>query len=235
LPRGPDMVLYRGIDWGGLTRFCVLDTRQYRTDQPCGDGRKPPCPESRSESATLLGPTQWNWLTGTLSRSPAHWNVLAQQVMLARVDREPGDAIAMSMDQWPGYEFERQKLLSFLQQSRVANPIVLTGDIHSHWANELLVDDREPNAAPVAAEFVGTSISSGGNGQPEPPRVADLLSENPFVKFHNTQRGFLLCDVTPAEWVTQYQTVSQVTEPGGTLAQPAAFVVERDRPGLQRR
>ncbi|MFN5530239.1 MAG: alkaline phosphatase D family protein [Planctomycetaceae bacterium] len=235
LPRGPDMTLYRGVDWGQLTRFCVLDTRQYRTDQPCGDGKKPPCPESRAESATLLGPTQWNWLTSSLSRSPARWNVLAQQVMLARVDREPSDAIACSMDQWPGYEFERQRLLSFLQQSKLANPIVLTGDIHSNWANDLRVDDRDEKTAPVAAEFVGTSISSGGNGQPEPPRLAELLSENPFVRFHNTQRGYLLCEVTPTEWVTQYQTVTQVTEPGGTLQTSAAFVVQRDRPGLQRR
>jgi alkaline phosphatase D len=38
MPQGPDMSLYRRFNYGDLARFSVLDTRQYRTDQPCGDG-----------------------------------------------------------------------------------------------------------------------------------------------------------------------------------------------------
>ena len=37
LPNGPDMLLYREIAFGRLADFFVLDTRQYRSDQPCGD------------------------------------------------------------------------------------------------------------------------------------------------------------------------------------------------------
>lgn len=42
LPKGPDLQLYRRLTWGRLAQFSMLDTRQYRTDQPCGDGFKPP-------------------------------------------------------------------------------------------------------------------------------------------------------------------------------------------------
>src|SRR5690606_2650874 len=115
------------------------------------------------------------------------WNVLAQQVMMAPVDRNVGPEVGMSMDQWPGYEAERQRLLRFFQESKVSNPVVLTGDIHTHWANELLVGP-DVESAPVAAEFVGTSISSGGDGRQAPARLDDLLSENPIVKFHNAER-----------------------------------------------
>ena len=64
LPNGPDMQLYRRIAFGRLAEFDVLDTRQYRTDQPCGDGTKPPCDGQLDPNGTILGSTQENWLLG---------------------------------------------------------------------------------------------------------------------------------------------------------------------------
>ncbi len=77
---------------------------------------------------------------------------------------------------------------------------VLTGDIHSHWANELRIDDRDPDSPIVATEFVGSSISSGGNGQDKPKGLDQLMAANPGVKFHNQQRGYVLCTVTNQSW-----------------------------------
>ena len=42
-PRGIDMQLYRRVHWGGLATFHMLDTRQYRGDQPCGDELRTDC------------------------------------------------------------------------------------------------------------------------------------------------------------------------------------------------
>lgn len=39
MPRGPDAEIYRSLPFGRLARFYILDTRQYRTDQPCGPER----------------------------------------------------------------------------------------------------------------------------------------------------------------------------------------------------
>ncbi len=58
LPSGPNLQLYRSVAYGNLAEFHVLDTRQYRTDQPCEDGNKPLCDEVFSQSATLLGSAQ---------------------------------------------------------------------------------------------------------------------------------------------------------------------------------
>jgi len=232
-PKGPDMQLYRRIDFGRLAEFAVLDTRQYRTDQPCGDGNKPPCKEVFNPKATLLGDKQEQWLYAGLKASPARWNVLAQQVMMARVDRAPGEVIAYSMDQWPGYEVNRQRVLKFFADSKVANPIVLTGDIHSNWANDLKVNCDDPKSPVVAAEFVGTSISSGGDGSQTRKDTPGVLAENPFVKFYNSERGYVSCEVTPTKWQTHYRTVEYVTRPGAPLATRASFVVEDGRPGLQ--
>ena len=40
MPTGLDMPLYRRLRFGDLIDMSVLDTRQYRSDQPCGDRTK---------------------------------------------------------------------------------------------------------------------------------------------------------------------------------------------------
>jgi alkaline phosphatase D len=122
LPKGPDMLLYRQLSFGSLVNLLVLDTRQYRSDQPCGDGNKPQCAEALREDRSLLGNAQEKWLCDQLALSRAKWNLLAQQVMMARVDRVPGESIAYSMDQWPGYEANRRRLLKYFHERKVATP-----------------------------------------------------------------------------------------------------------------
>jgi alkaline phosphatase D len=232
-PEGPDMRLYRRLEFGRLANFLVLDERQYRTDQPCGDENKPPCPAVYDPHATLLGEPQEQWLYANLRDSPARWNVLAQQVMMARVDRVPGEVVAYSMDQWPGYEQNRQRVLKFFAESKPANPVVLTGDIHANWVNDLQVNCDDRRSPVVATEFVGTSISSGGDGAETRKDTAGVLAENPFVKFYNSERGYVSCDVTPAEWKSHYRVVEYVTRPGAPLVTRKTFVVESGRPGAQ--
>jgi alkaline phosphatase D len=109
---------------------------------------------------------------------------------------------------------------------------VLTGDIHSNWANELYVDFDKPEQGSVAVEFVGTSISSGGNGYDKSKQEAELFRENPFVKFHNAERGYVSCSVTKDQWRTFYRTVPFVDRPGAPLQTRAEFVVEHNKPVL---
>lgn len=230
LPSGPDMLLFRALDYGRLATFHVLDTRQYRTDQPQGDGRKPPSPVLLDPRGTILGARQRAWLDAGLERSAATWNVLAQQVMMAQVDLARGPEVLHSMDQWPGYEFERRRVLRHLRDRRIGNPVVITGDIHSNWVNELVPDFDRPDGPGVAVEFVGTSISSGGDGAVEPAHVKELLAENPFVKYRNNERGYVRCEVTPAAWRADFRTVPYVERPGAPIATRASFVVESGRP-----
>lgn len=233
LPTGPYMQLYRHFAFGRLAEFNVLDTRQYRSDQPCGDGTKPPCESMNDPAATMLGDKQESWLLSNLAKSPATWNVLAQQVMMARVDRSPGDAETYSMDQWPGYEANRRRLLNFFRERKVANPVVIAGDIHSNWANNLTLDGSDGASQSVASEFVGTSISSSGDGTAKPSQLDKILAENPFVKFHNAQRGYVRCTVTPQTWQADFQVVDYVMKPGSPIHTAAAFVVEAGKAGLQ--
>lgn len=234
MPKGPDMLLYRKVGYGRLTDFHVLDTRQYRTDQPCGDKRRPPCEGVYDPNATMLGQLQRDWLFESLGRSASTWNVLAQQVMLARADRTPGEEIGLSMDQWAGYETERRRVLKYLHEQRISNPVVLTGDIHSHWANDLVADFDNLESKVVATEFVGTSISSSGDGTEKPKHLKELYAENPFVKYHSTERGYFACEVTPKTWMTDYFGLDYVSRPGSPIHKRVSFAVEAGQPGLQK-
>lgn len=234
LPHGPDMQLYRTITFGRLANFQVLDTRQYRTDQPNNDRRSPLNEAALDRRNSLLGDRQYGWLQASLLDSSSTWNVLAQQVMMAMVGFPTDDGqIVYSMDQWPGAASERMALMRFLQDRKVPNPVVLTGDIHSNWANDLRVDDREPDAPIVASEFVCTSISSGGNGRATIPDLEKRLAKNPGVRFFNAQRGYVRCTVTPESWQSDYQVVEDVTKPGAPAVTKGSFVVEAGRPGIE--
>ena len=233
-PAGPNLQLYRAFAWGDLAGFHVLDTRQYRTDQPCGDRRGAVCDGVLDPAATLLGETQERWLLNGLAGSTARWNVIPQQVMMARIDFTPGAGESLSMDVWSGYEAARRRLMEFFAARRPANPLVLTGDIHSNWVADLKVDYRDAAAPVVGTELVGTSISSGGDGVDVPDRLAAVLAENPWVRFYNGRRGYVRCDLTPGRCRADYQVVEYVTRPGGPLATRASFVVEDGRPGAQR-
>ena len=124
--------------------------------------------------------------------------------------------------------------MRFMADRKVSNPVVLTGDIHSNWANELRVDDRREDQPLVASEFVATSLCSGGNGTEKPGNLDSILSTNACVKFHNAERGYILCHVTPDSWQSDYMVVDEVLKPGGKTFSRATFVVEAGNPKIHK-
>ncbi|MEK7953469.1 alkaline phosphatase D family protein [Luteolibacter soli] len=231
VPKGPGMKLYRSVRHGSLVDFHVLDTRQYRTDQPNHDKNGP---ASMDPNGTLMGGVQREWLFGELKNSRAAWNVLAQQVMMARVSLSNGPGEMCSMDQWPGYEVEREALLRAFVDLKVSNPVVLTGDIHTHWANELPVAPTQADAPIAATEFVCSSITSKGDGTDHPAGLERILSEHPFVKYHSDQRGYVSCVIDAKSWRSDFRTVEYVSRPGAPLKTEASFVVESGRVALNK-
>ena len=232
MPRGSDIQVYRRLHFGDLADFHVLDSRQYRSDQACGDGNRPVCPEALQPGRTMLGTEQEAWLFDGLAGSSSRWNVLANQVMIARLEGVTDGEASVSMDRWDGYPEAQGRLLSFLGETRPPNPVVLTGDIHSNWAADLKADFLDPSSNVVGAELVGTSISSGGDGTDADAGPEDVLVRNPHIHFVNRQRGYVRCSVTPDRLTADYRIVPYVTRPGAPLETRASFVVEAGRPGL---
>jgi alkaline phosphatase D len=236
IPKGENMRLYRRLTFGDLAEVMVLDTRQYRTDQPCEDGLKPLCPEALADTATMTGRKQEQWLFEKLDRSKARWNVIAQQTMMGQYNFDPRTPTGVfNVDQWDGYGAARNRLLGYIQNRQPSNPIVITGDIHSSWVHDLKVDFRNPAAATVATEFVGTSIASDFPVAFVAPVQAALVA-NPHTKFFDgLNRGYVRCQLTADRWQSDFRSVSSIVTPSGTTVRTtASYVVEDGRPGAQK-
>ncbi|HAL72271.1 MAG TPA: alkaline phosphatase, partial [Verrucomicrobiales bacterium] len=73
-----------------------------------------------------------------------------------------------------------------------------------------------------------------GDGLLKPKTLDAIYAENPFVKFHSAERGYVSCEITPLHWKTNYQAVEYVSRPGAPLITRASFAVEAGKPGLQK-
>jgi alkaline phosphatase D len=234
-PNGSFMRLFRRLEFGKLATFHVLDTRQFRTDQPCGDGLKPACPEVFDEDATMTGAEQEAWLLRGLSRSDAIWNVLAQQIMFMKWDIGPATGLPIpffNVDAWDGYVAARQRLTDFIVNAMPNNPVFLTGDIHSAWAAEILDSYSDPNPGTIATEFVTTSITSDF-----PvvflPAVQATLPVNPHIKYFNgASRGYTRFNVTSKIWRADFRGVDSILTPTSPVSTLKSFVVQAGFAGL---
>ena len=221
--------MYREARFGDLLSIDFLDTRSFRSDQPCNDGFKPNCPGIDDSKATVISAQEESWLVDNLKRGRTKWNCLAQQVMMMSLDRRryaDEKAKIYNIDSWAGYSVPRNRLLAKMRG--LDNVIVLTGDEHQNFAG--LLDNGDKT---VAVEFVSTSISSGGNGSDLRTGSDMMLKNNPELKFINDQRGYLVCEVTPDAWTTKARVVDQVSTPGGAISTRATMTVPRGQPSLQ--
>lgn len=234
IPEDVDMYLHRRFSYGNMVDINVLDTRQYRTDFACGGGVQTECSERFDPSRTMLGDDQERWLFDGLRSSSAHWNVLAQQVMMAQEDKGEGEETAFGMDKWDGYAATRERLFDVIKENNIDNTVVITGDSHKNWVNDLKEDFNDPESQILGTEFMGTSITSGGNGEDFPSQGQQILEENPHIKFYNAQRGYVRCSLTPDRWQTDFRVVPYVDAPGADIKTRASFVVDNGNPGAVR-
>ncbi|HEX5615036.1 MAG TPA: alkaline phosphatase D family protein [Acidimicrobiia bacterium] len=231
-PTGPDFSIHRRADFGRLARFHVLDTRQFRSDQPCAPDSDigDQCEAAFDPAIVTLGAEQERWLFDGLDESDATWNVLAQQIVFSYLDFVPGDVDIYNLDQWDGYPAARARILEHLATTTPSNPVVITGDIHASGVARVLADFADPSSAVVGSEFVGTSISSGGSSELEAV-VPLAVANNPHVQWADaSKRGWVYCDVTAEQWNAEYRHVDDATIEGSEVRTATRWVIESGRP-----
>ncbi|TWP45220.1 alkaline phosphatase [Lentzea tibetensis] len=230
-PDGIDLKLHRRVEWGRLATFHMLDTRQYRDDQACGDGLKT-CPERLNPTRSITGAAQEKWLLDGFRSSCARWDVLGQQVFFSQLDFMAGAGERNNMDAWDGYAANRDRVAAGF--SSVRNAVVLTGDVHAAWGADVKARWDDPASKTVGTELVSTSITSGGDGSEERPETAAILAENPHVKYFNNRRGYVRTRFTSREVRADFRGLDYVSRPGAPVSTKASFVIEDRRPGLHR-
>jgi alkaline phosphatase D len=238
-PAGSHMQLYRTVPWGRTAAFHLLDTRQYRDKQVCLTGDQLSCLDRGDLGRSILGRAQEKWLDSRLRRQHAVWTLLAQQVMYTPAPKlvdSPGVPYAypkMNIDCWDGYPGARQRLLDSVRAAEVRNLVILTGDVHSHWATDIHPDPFADAGRPIGSELVTTSISTMGDGTATPPWVRETMRAYPYLRYYDGRRGWVRCRADAREFRADFHVLSKVSLPLAPAHRGAAFVIEDGNPGLQ--
>jgi alkaline phosphatase D len=239
-PEGPHMRIHTTLRWGSLATFYLLDGRQYRAPQACprkagggNDVDPQECAPLRDPARTMLGAAQEAWLDRQFRASRAAWNVVAQQTVMAQLDTRIGEGKRIWTDNWDGYPLARRRLLESAAAHKLANPVVLGGDVHMHFVNDLRLDFDDPGSPIVASEFVGTSVTSpAGNWQKNLP---EIVAENPHVRYaRSDRRGYVRAGIAGARLTAELVGLDTVRQPESRAELLARFAVEDGRPGPQR-
>lgn len=216
--RQPDAMdeqrIFRKISYGDLADLYMIDTRIYDRDLQAEDPDNFDDPDRR-----LIGPVQMEWLMDNMRSSTATYQVIGQQVVMAPLvipDYTNETFIPVNNDQWDGYAAERSALYDFILQEDIRNMIVLTGDIHTGWSNDLPYDifeyDPMSGAGSVGVEFVCNSVTSNSLDFPFP--LGELLLQTllPYIKYVELyKKGYVILDLDAQRAQGDNYTLNTVT------------------------
>ncbi|MBL8521797.1 MAG: alkaline phosphatase D family protein [Betaproteobacteria bacterium] len=238
LPRGADMKLYDRYAFGDLATFHVVDARQYRAPQACprpgmgGSAFVEGCEAIKTPGRTMLGTAQEQWLLDGLGTSRARWNVLAQPTLMAQYDLKPGAGQRLWTDGWDGYPHARRQVTEFLAEKKIANTLVIGGDVHCHHVAEIKRDFDDPKSQVVASEFVGTSITSEGDAQEDHDQ---RRADNPHLLLSDGRhKGYVVMELGRARARADLRIIDNEKIRDSKVSTLASFNVDVDRPGPKR-
>lgn len=240
-PRGDAMRLYRTIDWGRLAQFQVIDDRQYRSDRACQPAGSVAahqratslirdCAERHDPTRSILGATQDKWLFDALERTPALWNILAQQTQITSYPRhdpnQPDGAKDMlTSDTWESFPVSRERLLARWQDGGVSNPLVIGGDIHAFVASDLQRAGRT-----VAPSFIGGSITTNAGDM---LLKANTAGDPAFRFADNSIRGYGRVDVHHDRCDVTFRAIRDPRDAATSAYDLARFTVAAGQPEMQ--
>lgn len=219
----PEDPLYRRFQFGDLVRLMMLDTRLEARDEQVEATSSAVSDPTR----TLLGDDQKNWLQTEFISSMAAWDIIGQQVMVAPLTLF---GAVLNPDQWDGYQADRNWLYNRIQLSSLGSTVVLTGDIHTAWANELPLSfyNAGQQIGSVGVEFVCTSVTSPG--LPFIPASAVQVF-NPHVRYVDlSNHGFIVIEATPDYVQSDYVYVNTLDSPGGGFTIGASYRTNQGSP-----
>ncbi|MCS6934231.1 MAG: alkaline phosphatase D family protein [Chitinophagales bacterium] len=215
--------IFRKLRYGKLMDLIMLDTRLYDRDEQ---------QLSASDDSThrLLGPVEMNWFLQQLSDTATRWKIIGNQVMFAPVKVF---GIAFNDDTWDGYNYERQRVQQHLMQHNIKNFVVLTGDIHTTWCNDIPGPAYNGNTGvgSLGVEFVVPSVTSANS--PLPIGSGLIQSMNPHIKYVNLdEHGYFILDVNKQRVQADYTFVN-TNQPVFTNQEGVSYLVNHQQGFLQ--
>jgi len=232
-PTGPDVRLHRAVAFGDLARVSLLDERQYADPPPCRDDPGAAvldmgdCAERTSDTGRrLLGAEQEKWFAEVTAPRDVEWNLIGNPVLLAGIDAgdKPGRA-RYYLETWDGYPAARRRLLDHV--SSIPNPVVITGDYHLGFVNDVHLDPEDRSTPVVATELLSPPISSR-------LFAADVRPRNPQVRYTVAGHGYLLVTVERGQVTGEFKILDDVRDPKSGIRVDSRWRIEAGSPTATR-
>lgn len=200
----PGKSVYRNFRFGKLANLIMLDTRlEGRSEQPSSMEDSSRWDTTR----TILGNKQKNWFCEQLSDTTSIWKIVGNQVLFGYLRSDVLGYSELYMDGWDGYAYEKQYLMNYILNNSIKNMVMVTGDYHSSFAQNLQFDVfKNPNDHPnesVGVEFLVPSISSPNIDERMPLDTVKAIEKrffykNPQLKYVNLRdHGLVLLTIQP--------------------------------------
>ncbi len=233
--------LYRAVRFGRHVDLIMLDERQYRADQPCGDAVAPPCAEYE-QPRTLLGSPQKAFLKRALETSTATWRLIGNEVAVMPVKTGPNTYF--TYDFWHGYPGERREILEHIKAKAIKDVVFLTGDIHTFATGDVEITE---NGEKVATEIIGGSITSlalgegdidlgggvilkGNDANPNTsPGVIDALKGfNPWVDYAEfDHHGYVVVEAGPKDLKATLRRIDTIKKRSAKRLPDVSYTIPR--------
>jgi alkaline phosphatase D len=227
--------IYRALRLGRSVELMVMDDRQYRDEQPCGDRPLSPCPTAGAPGRTMLGPDQKAFLEGATRNSAATWKVLANGDMMMGLD-QPAPGTPKFVDTWDGYQAERKELVSFWLENDVRDVVVMTGDDHDNYAG-VVTTTGHSDGTPGAVEFVVPSVTSENTSELLGGGPAGTISEenarannSHLVLVDQVRHGYCVLEARPDKLHVDFKHAVSIKVPDSAVATTYSFDVPRGTP-----
>ncbi len=234
-PKGPrnDLTIFRRLRYGDLASFVMLDDRQYRSPNPCGNGESGRCEAAFDPGVTMLGERQEAWFADGMRKADTEWTFIVQQLLVAQLDHDPDRREQRFWnDAWDGYPGARRRLLETIRDAKAKNPVILTGDWHSTFVNDIKLDFDSRYAPAMATEFVTPAITSGGDEEPYGPYYGPMIPYNQHIRYYDgDRRGHFRMKLTRNELTGELRFVNRVEVKDGKPYRAARFTVESGSAG----
>lgn len=200
--------IYRTIKWGDLMDLFMIDTRTIGRDVQ-------DLPNTDDPNRNMIGPAQLGWLSQEMQNSTAKWKVIGQQVMMAPLEIPLLGAV--NPDQWDGYRAERNRFYDTVLTKNIENVVVLTGDIHTAWANNLKKGNDK-----IGVEFVCSSITTMNS--PLPVGISIIQAANPHIQYANlSDHGYTILDINQQRTQADFYYIGDIEDPNDNSETAGAF------------
>lgn len=216
--------IYRSFSIGDMADLIMIDSRLEGRDKQASTLDQNAYADT---NRTILGAEQMQWLKEELSNSTGKWKIIGNQVMFAPLQLF---GVAFSYEQWDGYQADRNRIISHVMDNDIKNVVVVTGDIHTSWANDVPIQgaNYNPNTGAGSAfvEFIGPSITTGSDIN-VPTSVINLA--NPHIKYTElTKDGYFTLDIDSSRAQADWNYVSSIFDTNFTVSQSASRYVVCD-------